>query len=222
MRRSPAPAAPPTPHSRLPRSTIAPRLLSPPPVDDPGELLAGALDGEELGGDAPDDLLLLASAPEDELGATLGALEDVLMDDGFNERIDAFMRRHCGAFESAEENKHEYMDLFTEYMGLLERYIQAKMEAALPGFDMAAFCAIIKARGAELNADLEALGAYGDFQAFKEMMVAYRQEARPDAGLSLTGTGLHLWRDDDEDGLPMPELALSISSPARPGKAAPS
>lgn len=177
--------------------------------------LEGVLDAEELSFEEHEDVVL-ASAPADELGVVLGALEDVIMDDGFNERIDEFMRKHCASFESADENKHEYMALFTEYMALLERYIQVKMEAALPGFDMAALCALIKEQGSELNVDLEALGAYGDFQAFKEMMVTYRQEVRLDSGLSLTGASLHLWREDDEDGLPMPELTLSISSPVRP------
>ncbi|KAG8461253.1 hypothetical protein KFE25_002442 [Diacronema lutheri] len=184
-------------------------------VHDSGEPLEGVLDAEELDFDGHEDVML-ASAPADELGIVLGALEDVIMDDSFNERIDAFMRAHCSTFESVDENKHEHMTLFTEYTALLERYIQAKMEAAIPGFDMTALCALIKAQGADLNIDLEALGAYGDFQAFKEMMVSYRQEVRPDAGLSLTGAALHLWHDDDDDGLPMPELELSISSPVRP------
>jgi len=107
------------------------------------------------------------------------------------------------------------MELFSEFTALLEQYITTKMAAAIPGFDMAAFCALVKEAGPDLNVDFEALGAYGDFEAFKEMMVAYREEMRLDAGLSLTGHAAHLYREEDEDGLPMPELTLSISSPVR-------
>jgi ADP-ribosylation factor 2-binding protein len=191
------------------RPRAAPRAV------DQSEPLEGVLDAEELG-EAEEDILFSAFAPADEFDLVLGTLEDVMMDDGFNEKIDRFMRQHCGTFESADENKHEYMELFNEYMALLEQYIQAKMSAALPGFDMAALCALIKRSGSDLNIDLEALGAYGDFEAFKQMMVSYRQEVRlGDAALSLTGEAVRVWREDDEDGLPMPELTLSISSPTR-------
>jgi len=37
------------------------------------------------------------------------------------------------------------MELFSEFTALLEQYITTKMAAAIPGFDMAAFCALVRA-----------------------------------------------------------------------------
>lgn len=192
-------------------------------------MIEGLLDGDAEGelGDAEDEDILVSHAPADELGLVLGTLEDVMMDDGFNERIDAFMREHCEAFGAegeggeASESSHAQYALFMQFTELLERYILAKMRGAFgEGFDMGALCALIKEHGADaINIDLEALGAYGDFEAFKTMMGDYRREARLEgdpAALALTGSALRLWQDDEEDGLPMPELTLTISSPVRP------
>jgi hypothetical protein len=191
------------------------------PVDNSGAALDDALDAEELG-DAGEDLVI-SSAPADEFGEVLAILEDVMMDDDFNEKIDAFMRAHCDEFESmaAGEHQHAHYGRFGEYMALLETHIQAKMARALPGFDMAALCAFIKQQGSEsfMTADFDALGAYGDFEAFREMMRAYKEEARLDFGPILTGSAARVWQEDDEEGTPMPELTLSISSPVKPTRA---
>jgi hypothetical protein len=32
-------------------------------------------------------------------------LEDIMMDEGFNDLVGGFMKKHCGEFDEGEENK---------------------------------------------------------------------------------------------------------------------
>lgn len=160
-------------------------------------------------------VLTVDSSSATNFDVVLGTLEEVMMGDGFGLKVDAFMREHCGVFASTDENKHEYMDLFSEFATLLEEHIEGHMRSALgPSFRMDELCNAIRARADELPPDLEALAAYGDFEAFKRMMVDFRTEARYDSGLALTGLAVRIHEDDVEDGVPMPDLNISISSPA--------
>ena len=38
-----------------------------------------------------------------------------MMDEGFNDLVGGFMKKHCGEFDEGEENKLVYMQLFSEY-----------------------------------------------------------------------------------------------------------
>ena len=42
---------------------------------------------------------------ENEFEMVVMQLEEVMMDQGFNERVGAFMRTHCHEFDEGEENK---------------------------------------------------------------------------------------------------------------------
>ena len=191
--------------------------------------LADAADdgwGEDvIAGDAGSDsaeseeLLLAdsgAGSDADAFDQIISRLDEVLMDEGFHECTDAFVAKHCGVFEDGEENKLEYTTLFAEYTALLERYIESRLADGdeSGGFDMRAFCAELQSRSAQLPEELlETLGAYGDFEAFKALMLAAKRGAALEGGpLSVQGGPLHLSEEEMEDGMAMPDLNLSITA----------
>ena len=144
----------------------------------------------------------------------IAMLEDVMMDEGFNDKVGAFMNEHCHHFDDGEENKLIYTKLFADYTTMLEQYIAEHIATRLPDFDMPAFCAALRERSDELpmtHLDLDTLGAFGDFEAFKEMMLACK------AGLGcgemcVMGAPMQVHADEQEDGVEMPDLNLSISA----------
>jgi len=152
--------------------------------------------------------------------AMVAMLEDIMMDEGFNDLVGGFMNQHCHEFDEGEENKLVYTTLFAEYTSMLERYIAEHISTRLPDFDMAAFCAELRERSAELpisHLDLDTLGAFGDFEAFKEMMLSCK--AGQGCGeMCVMGELMHVHADEQEDGVEMPDLNLSITAVASPSK----
>lgn len=145
-------------------------------------------------------------------------LEDVMMEQGFSEKIEAFCRENCQVFEDSEENKLEYTDLFMKYMSLIELYIENRLKQEIPHFDMNAFCHLLAERADDIPLDLDTLGGFGDFEAFKAMMIGYKLgDQEQMGGLSISGEMLAIHADEMEDGVAMPDLMLTITpaSPAR-------
>jgi len=147
---------------------------------------------------------------------TMMELETIMMDEAFNKRVGAFLTSHCHEFDEGDENKLAYTKLFEEYTEMLETYIEQRLGESQPGFDMAAFCTQLLERKDSLDADLDTLGAFGDFEAFKDMMLACKLGKRIDeAGggpLCVSGAQLQVHTDEQEDGEEMPDLNLSISA----------
>ena len=89
-----------------------------------------------------------ASAGDDPFVAMVAMLEEVMMDEGFNDMVGAFMNKHCHEFEDGEENKLIYTQLFADYTTMLEEYIARHISTRLPEFDMPVFCAALREVGA--------------------------------------------------------------------------
>jgi|TARA_B110001469_G_C9529043_1_gene263086 ADP-ribosylation factor 2-binding protein len=180
---------------------------------------------EEEEGCGEEDEIILDDGSGGEVDASsfegmVAMLEDIMMDEGFNDLVGGFMKQHCGEFDEGEENKLVYTTLFAEYTAMLERYIAEHISTRLPDFDMPAFCAQLRERSEELpisHLDLDTLGAFGDFEAFKEMMVSCK--AGQGCGeMCVMGELLPVHADEQEDGVEMPDLNLSITAVASPSK----
>jgi len=158
---------------------------------------------------------VVASSGEsgDQTAQILAELEIMMMDEGFNAKVDSFTQQHCEQFDEGEENKLVYTSLFTEYTKMLEAYIEQHLGATLAGFDMQTFCASLSTRDdkEELPLALEMLSAYGDFEAFKAMMVSCKRGASL-GDMGVVGAPVRVFTDEQEDGEEMPDLQLSISS----------
>lgn len=111
--------------------------------------------------------------------AIVGALEELLASEAFAARQAAFLRRHCDVFEDTEENKLEYTTLFDEYTSALEDAMETSLGAAVEGFDMTEFAEMLAKREGtgELDGDaFDLLMTLSSFDAFKELMLAYKAE----------------------------------------------
>lgn len=180
-------------------------------VDEVEDLVDGEYDeaDDELRGEE-----IVASSGEqgDQTSQILAELENMMMDEVFNAEVDSFTQAHCEQFDEGEENKLVYTTLFTQYTKMVEEYIERHLGAALQGFDMQAFCATLSARSdnEELPLALEMLSAFGDFEAFKAMMVSCKRGASL-GDMGVVGSPVHVFTEEQEDGEPMPDLNLSIS-----------
>ena len=135
----------------------APKPPKPPTMEQVDQALvdvggfADIVDGDddELGDDiaAGEEVLAASeSTGSDEFALIMAELENMMMDESFNSKVDAFTEQHCDEFEDSEENKLVYTSLFSEYTKLLEAHIEETLGAALKGFDMQKFCASLSER----------------------------------------------------------------------------
>ena len=95
-----------------------------------GDDSGGGSDGED-GGSVQSQLDLVddgsaQTAETNRFDAIVGALEDFLIDDGFEAARVAFCRQQCGHFEEGEENKLIYTQLFAQYQTLIESAIETR------------------------------------------------------------------------------------------------
>merc|ERR1711924_181751 len=86
------------------------------------------------------------SGEDDLFDAVVGKLEEILMDEGFNEQLASFMQSHCTVFDRAPEMKLEYTPIFERYTQLIEEYVERALCEALPDFDMEQFLPMLEAR----------------------------------------------------------------------------
>jgi hypothetical protein len=61
-----------------------------------------------------------------------------------------FCRANCSVFENTDENKLEYMDLFTKYTDRVEQYLEKRIEDAFPGLTLDAVGEMMKDRADEV------------------------------------------------------------------------
>lgn len=192
--------------------------------EDAGLVHGEAVDGGTDEPAAAEEVIASSSAPADSFDEILGELEVLMMDESFNDRVDAFTALHCGEFDAGEENRLVYTTLFSEYTAMLEKFIEEQLGTSVASFDMASFCARVAERCSadeELPLPLEMLSAYSDFEAFKALMLSAKDGAALEAAsgpFGVMGEQLRVRADEQEDGDAMPDLNLSISSasPTKP------
>eukprot|EP00794_Sanderia_malayensis_P018556 gene18556-20423_t len=106
---------------------------------------------------------------------TIGALEDILLDDKFQDLQDSFMDQYYKEFEDTEENKLIYMDIFKEYTEMLEKYIEEKLCKAIDGFSMEQFQSSLESRKDQMDLEIfDMLQTLTDFLEFKQMFLDYK------------------------------------------------
>ncbi|XP_049949334.1 ADP-ribosylation factor-like protein 2-binding protein isoform X2 [Schistocerca serialis cubense] len=112
----------------------------------------------------------------------IGHIEDVLVDQEFQDMQKSFMEKYWQEFHEGEENKLCYMDIFKEYGDLIENHIENYLANRIPHFSMQNFIEElhsfeITCRRRKCNLDgevFEVLYTFTDFSAFKEMFLDYK------------------------------------------------
>ncbi|XP_049949339.1 ADP-ribosylation factor-like protein 2-binding protein isoform X6 [Schistocerca serialis cubense] len=69
----------------------------------------------------------------------IGHIEDVLVDQEFQDMQKSFMEKYWQEFHEGEENKLCYMDIFKEYGDLIENHIENYLANRIPHFSMQNF-----------------------------------------------------------------------------------
>ncbi|XP_069674963.1 ADP-ribosylation factor-like protein 2-binding protein [Periplaneta americana] len=125
-----------------------------------------------------DDLEIItsqSSADDSFFDLIIGHIEDILMEDNFQELQKSFMEKYWHEFDDDEENKLCYMDIFKEYTDVIERHIETHLMTKIPNFSMDEFIEHLQTRKNELDGEVfEILFTFSDFLAFKEMFLDYK------------------------------------------------
>lgn len=69
----------------------------------------------------------------------IGHIENLVMDEAFQNILNHFMESYYKHFDNEEENKIEYMEIFQMYTAAIESYITDSLNERLGFFDMERF-----------------------------------------------------------------------------------
>eukprot|EP00392_Amoebophrya_sp_AT5.2_P002765 g2770.t1 len=161
-----------------------------------------------------------SDAPFDEI---VGALEDIVVSDGFQKTMTDFCSAHCSVFEESEENKLEYMEIFGKWTKTIETYLETYLKLQIPNFHMADFLGMLGERPKiehEIVEEvmptflrvLELLLSVNDFETFKSLMLSAKTDASGSkaCGLEISCQRAKIHLDEEEDGEVRPELDFAI------------
>lgn len=127
-----------------------------------------------------------SSAAESAFDAAIGCIEDIIMEDEFQQLQQSFMEKYYSEFDDSDENKLTYTSIFNEYVNLLEKHLEKQLLERIPDFNMNTFIHLLIQNKEEVPADIfDMLLSFTDFIAFKEMFLEYRAE-KEGRGLDLS------------------------------------
>ncbi|CAD7929758.1 unnamed protein product [Amoebophrya sp. A25] len=171
-------------------------------------------DHDDLGCGSDDDFCIEGDASEGAFDEIVGALEDIVIGDPFQKLMKEFSDTHCGTFEDTEENKLEYMDIFSKWTTSIEGFLEKNLKFAIPGFVMKDFIEMLSERKnieEEIVEEvLELLLSVNDFETFKQMMLTHKKSRPRAASLAVSGRGARIYKDEEEDGTHQPDLDFAI------------
>lgn len=127
-----------------------------------------------------------SSAAEAAFDAVIGCIEDIIMEDDFQQLQQSFMEKYYSEFDDSDENKLTYTPIFNEYVNLLEKHLEHQLMERIPDFNMNTFIQLLMQHKEDVPADIfDMLISFTDFMAFKEMLLEYRAE-KEGRGLDLS------------------------------------
>ena len=116
------------------------------------------------------------NAEDDRFDAFVGTLQEIVINEEFENLQNSFFKKYCSHFENTEENKLIYMDIFKQYKDTIENYIEEQLSALIPDFDMEEYAKVLPDRKEEIDDQLlELLISFSDFSTFKEIMISYKK-----------------------------------------------
>jgi len=130
-------------------------------------------------GDQAEEEVIFDNQAETAFDRIVGAIEDIVIDDQFQDLQTDLLEKHFHHFDNSEENKLIYTDIFNEYTVEIEKYIEAALVQKVPDFHMDIFLEELNEKRNELDGDIfEMLYTLSDFMAFKELFVDYSMMKR--------------------------------------------
>ncbi|XP_010778971.1 ADP-ribosylation factor-like protein 2-binding protein isoform X2 [Notothenia coriiceps] len=127
-----------------------------------------------------------SSAADAAFDAVVGSIEDIIMEEEFQQLQQNFMDKHYLEFDDSDENKLSYTSIFNAYVDLLEKHLEQQLLERIPTFNMNSFIELLMQHKEEVPGDIfDMLLTFTDFAAFKEMFLEYRAE-KEGRGLDLS------------------------------------
>ncbi|CAH1269666.1 ARL2BP [Branchiostoma lanceolatum] len=118
-----------------------------------------------------------SSIADTKFDVTVGYIEEIIMDDEFQDLQNNFLDKNYIEFEDTEENKFVYTDIHKEWVDTIEKYLETNLARKMPGFHMHEFAQALESRKDEVCGEIfDMLVSFTDFLAFKELMLDYRAE----------------------------------------------
>ncbi|XP_030587400.1 ADP-ribosylation factor-like protein 2-binding protein [Archocentrus centrarchus] len=125
--------------------------------------------------DEEDFAIYSSSAADMAFDAVIGCIEEIVMEDDFQQLQQIFMEKYYLEFEDSDENKLSYTPIFNEYVDLLEKHLEQQLVERIPGFNMSSFKELLMEHKEEVSGDIfDMLLTFTDFMAFKETFLQYR------------------------------------------------
>ncbi|KAM6926530.1 ADP-ribosylation factor-like protein 2-binding protein [Lycodopsis pacificus] len=127
-----------------------------------------------------------SSAADAAFDAFIGCIEDIIIEEEFQQLQEAFMEQHYLEFEDSDENKLSYTPIFNKYVDLLEKHLEQQLMERIPTFNMNTFMKWLMQNKEEVPGDIfDLMLTFTDFMSFKEMFLEYRAE-KEGRGLDLS------------------------------------
>lgn len=125
---------------------------------------------------SPEDERRISRSEEDRsFDEIIGHIEDLLLEEDFQALQHKFLEKYWDVFESVEDNKLIYTDIFNEYNKVVEAYIVDYLKKIMPQFTVDTLLHQLNEKQTELDGEVfEVLSTITDFLAFKEMFLDYR------------------------------------------------
>lgn len=103
-------------------------------------------------------------------------LQEIVIEDAFDQMQSEFMEKYYKQFEDKSENKLVYTDIFKKYTQVTEGYLESNLKKRLPQYKIEEFYKMLKSRKHKIDDQLlDTLLSLTDFQQFKEMMLEYKR-----------------------------------------------
>ncbi|XP_058502239.1 ADP-ribosylation factor-like protein 2-binding protein isoform X1 [Solea solea] len=137
--------------------------------------------------DTDEEVLVTSSSSDAAFDLAIGCIEDIVMEEEFQQLQRSFMEKYYMEFDNSDENKLSYTPIFKEYVDLLEKHLENQLMKRIPGFNMNTFIELLMQHKDETDGDIfDMLLTFTDFVAFKEMFLEYRAE-KEGRGLDMNG-----------------------------------
>merc|ERR1711971_1302112 len=109
-----------------------------------------------------------AAGEPTEFDKVVGAIGDIVVGESFQELQRELLEKYHQHFDSSEENKLIYTEIFETYTTRIEQFIEAKLATRFENFSMETFLQDLRTQGESLDGDIfELLFTLSDFLAFK-------------------------------------------------------
>ncbi|KAK8379296.1 hypothetical protein O3P69_019282 [Scylla paramamosain] len=118
------------------------------------------------------------------LDTLIGHIEDIILGDEFFKLREGFLHDHCQLFEDQEENKLEYMEVYQEYLQVIEGHLESELERRAPELQISTLLQTLSSSSSSSSGCegevFELLLTLSDFSAFKRDMLEMKKSEEND------------------------------------------